>query len=253
MDEYTTEAVESIVEEALAKTTEDEKNPSLPSRNMLRYGETTMLHKLSEILPKYVQHHADTTVIIDELRDNLYSSTRDIQSTKQIQQLHTIVKNCQLCTNRTSDPYLPKWNLTNPDVVFVTEGPLTGSQEDQIFFKALKTAGYTSSRVACTSTLRCRFGDKANAENIHNCSSRYLFNEIQLMNPSLVVCLGSISSSVILGDKIKITAERGKSFWLGPWHIMPTLSQYHAIRDEKLTNQLENDINHSFQLIYGKQ
>jgi DNA polymerase len=96
---------------------------------------------------------------------------------------------------------------------------------------------------------RCPKAGKYENKEIINCSP-YLHNEIQLLNPKVIVPMGSLVSSVLLNSDIKIKDYRGNLMWLGYWPIIPTYSPSYALRSGSSALQnFENDLSYVYKFI----
>jgi len=247
--EYDPQDLEKLISEAL-----EEVGDSKP-RDMFAFGESELLQKLHSILPEYVQHYTDTTVILSELRSQLYDGTQGhLDRSSSLRQLHTVLTHCRKCPLMIPEPSLPNWNRLDPDVAFVTESPLYGGDGDQLFIDTMKDVGFKSSHVIATSVVRCEPKNRRTLESdeVSNCSTRFLFNELQLLQPKLIVPLGSLAASVLLGDPIKITQDRGSVFWVGAWPILPSFSPGYALRAKRTTDEFASDIRQAYEFVYGK-
>lgn len=246
-DDYDPIELERAVAEALGEIT------SSSPRALFSFGDTKMLEKLAEILPQYIPHHADVPVVLEELRSALYEGTREDSASDQLRQLHTALAHCRKCPLMRPEPHQPHWNLSDPDVVFVADAPITGSPSDQHLFTALKQVGFRSARIAATSVTRCLPKERRNPNTaeISTCSTRFLFTELQLLRPKLIVALGGSAASVLLGTPIKVTEEHGRTMWVGPWPILVTYSAGYATRTERAGADFRNDLQQAYTAVYG--
>jgi uracil-DNA glycosylase family protein len=114
-------------------------------------------------------------------------------------------------------------------VLFVGEQP--GNEEDmsgrpfvgpagRLLDKALEQAGIERSRAYVTNVVKHfkweprgkrRIHAKPNPLEIMACQP-WLEAELQVVNPSVVVCLGATAAQALLGKKFRVTQERGKVF-----------------------------------------
>jgi len=247
--EYDPQDLEKLISEALEGISKSEP------RDMFAFGESELFQTLHNILPEYVQHYTDTTVILSELRSRLYDGTQGhLDRSSSLRQLHTVLTHCRKCPLMIPEPSLPNWNRLDPDVAFVTESPLRGGDGDQFFISTMKDVGFKSSHVIATSIVRCEpKGRRAlEGDEVSNCSTRFLFNELQLLQPKLIVPLGSLAASTLLGSELKITQDRGVLFWVGAWAILPSLSPGYALRAKRTTDEFANDIRQAYEFVYGK-
>jgi len=156
--------------------------------------------------------------------------------------LHTATKNCRKCNLGNVVPELPKWNVTDPDAMFLVESPSLPPDAIELFLKSLKSSGFNSSRVCLTYVNRCPARKKFDQSEIANCLP-YLHSEIQLLNPKLIVTLGLLPLVSLIGSEVKIKDYRGNIFWLGYWPILPTYSPIYALKSgNSQIDQFMNDI-----------
>ncbi len=113
-------------------------------------------------------------------------------------------------------------NGTGPgdaDVVFVGEGP--GAQEDQqgepfvgrsgdVLDEALLEVGLDRESVRITNCVRCRPPENRDPtkEELNNCRG-YLEQEIEIVDPELVVPIGKVPSEHLLERDVAVTKEAG--------------------------------------------
>lgn len=216
----------------------------------LTFNEGRLLEVLFTTLQKYV-NIADAQMILDDLRDELYSGI-EIGNLKN---LHTIALNCRKCPAAIPEVEMPRWNLVNPDMVLVAEGPIGSKDISDILIKGLSDAGFTHDRVALTFVNRCRLKEKRryNDEEIRNCL-RFLHTELQILKPKLIVPLGLVPTAALLGTDVKLGDFRGQISWLGPWAIYPTYSPAHVLKGPPhLINDFTDDMKAAHRICYGER
>jgi uracil-DNA glycosylase family 4 len=232
--EFNQDDLDSLIKEALSVPV----NPLHPKSGMhVGFMETDMLELLSGHLSNKIPLSA-ISEIYQDLRLDLLSR----KSNHQIKDLHTVILNCRKCEMQQTTPELPKWNVKNPDVLFITDNPSLDSDSVSFFLSALKEAGFESSNVCLTYVNRCPVKRKYTNQEVFNCSP-YLHNEIQLLNPKLIVTLGSVPLISLLGLDVKLKEYRGNLTWLGYWPIIPTYSPIYAVRNgQNFQDQFLSDI-----------
>lgn len=238
--EFDEDELQRLIAEALGE---------FPSgRNAVAFGDTQILAALSQILPEYLDR-ADVAMIFDRVRGSLYEGLNygDLRS------LHTTVKHCRVCPNVVPDPQLPAWNRADPDVVFVGDTPWRGGNADQYLANLLQAVGFKSRRICYTSAVRCFPKDKRppSADEVTNCTTRYLYNELQQMAPKLIVAVGAIATTALLGEPISVVETRGTIYWLGPWPVLVMTSPAYAMRTERAGTQFATDLNTAYAFTYG--
>jgi len=175
------------------------------------------------------------------------------------------VKNCKKC-----DLFKERKNVVfgygnlNSKVIFIGEAP--GKNEDEtgipfcgkagkVLDKLLKSISIRREIIYITSVLKCRppKNRKPKKEEIENCGI-YLKNQIEIINPKVIFCLGDISLKFILknfsmNEKCKISKLHGKVIKVNNIKILPTFHPAYAIYNPKIINLMENDFKKLKELI----
>ncbi|MEE0298614.1 MAG: uracil-DNA glycosylase, partial [Christensenellales bacterium] len=146
---------------------------------------------------------------------------------------------CRLCQTRTNvvlgegDPHAP--------LMFIGEGP--GQQEDlsgrpfvgaagQLLDKMLAAIGLKREQVYICNIVKCRPPQNRVPEADERAACLgYLRQQVALVRPKVIVCLGSTPTRMLLGDDMRITRDRG--VWQlkkGVW-FMPTYHPAALLRD----------------------
>lgn len=216
----------------------------------LAFGDSALLERLDEILSKYL-NKADVQMVLHDLRTY---NVNGINLDDTLEQLHIVTKNCIKC-KEVNSASLPFWNVSDPDVVFVSDSPYFDSNSMDYFTKTASKSGFTSTRICMTFVNRCLKKNKSkySIEEIESCSP-YLMNEIQILRPKLIVPLGLVATCSLLPAKIHMNEERGKIIWLGNWAILPTFSPAYALRGKgNLTSLFEQDMDKAYNFVYGEK
>lgn len=146
---------------------------------------------------------------------------------------------CELC--RRIHNKVPGQGDIHARLMFIGEGP--GADEDmqgmafvgaagQLLTKMIAAMGMTREEVYICNIVKCRppqnrtpFPEEAAA------CLPYLRQQVALIRPKIIVCLGSTPTRALLGDELRITRERGV------WHLkkgvwfMPTYHPAALLRD----------------------
>lgn len=217
----------------------------------LSFGDSALLEKLDTVLSTYL-NKADVQMVLHELRD---MQLEGLPVDKTLEQLHIITKNCRKCPDTVPGATIPFWNVTDPDVVFVTDTPYFDPSSMEYFTKTASGSGFTSSRLCMTFVNRCskKSRTKHTQEEIQSCIP-YLHNEIQVLKPKLIVTMGLIATCSLLPAKIHMNEERGRIVWLGPWPILPTFSPSYVLRGGgNLETLFEQDFEKAYNFVYGEK
>jgi DNA polymerase len=121
-------------------------------------------------------------------------------------------------------------------IMFIGEAP--GREEDdqgepfvgksgKLFNKALEAAGISRDESYITNIVKCRPPENRDptGDEILACVDK-LVQEIELVNPKVLVCVGRVSSNYLIHPDFKITREHGSVFTFGSKSI-PTIAIYH--------------------------
>lgn len=146
---------------------------------------------------------------------------------------------CRLCQTRTN-VVLGEGNL-HALLMFIGEGP--GQQEDlsgrpfvgaagQLLDKMLAAIGLTREQVYICNIVKCRPpANRVPEPDERAACIGYLREQVALVRPKVIVCLGSTPARALLGDEVRITRDRG--VWRlkkGVW-FMPTYHPAALLRD----------------------
>ena len=147
---------------------------------------------------------------------------------------------CKLCTNRHN--VVIGTGNKNAKIMFIGEGP--GADEDlqgipfvgkagKLMDKALDGIGIKREEIYIANIVKCRPPNNRNPEyeEADSCKE-YLDSQIKLVNPEIIVLLGSVALKNILGKEYGITSSRGKWFEKDGIKYMPTFHPAALLRDE---------------------
>jgi uracil-DNA glycosylase family 4 len=148
---------------------------------------------------------------------------------------------CQLCKTRTKTVFGQGHPAAR--IVFVGEAP--GHEEDrqglafvgragQLLTKMIEAMGLSRDEVFICNVLKCRPPDNRTpaADEVAACSP-YLFEQLRLIQPEVVVALGAPAAQTLLGTKAGIGRLRGRfhdfslSGIMGVDDVIPLMPTYH--------------------------
>ena len=147
---------------------------------------------------------------------------------------------CKLCEARTNVVF----GVGNPeaDVMFIGEGP--GENEDlqgepfvgrggQLLDKMLKAVDLDRKKnIYIANIVKCRPPKNRDPEPTEQEECiQWLRNQVKLINPKIIVCLGRISAAKLIKPDIKITKEHGIFFEKGNFLMMATLHPAALLRN----------------------
>ena len=157
---------------------------------------------------------------------------------------------CKLCKYRTNIVF--GVGNKNADIMFIGEGP--GADEDiqrepfvgkagKLMNLAFGVVGIKREDVYIANIVKCRPPSNRNPEDDEaQACMDYLRNQVTLVQPKIIVLLGSVALKNILGKEYGITASRGK--WIEKKGIkyMPTWHPAALLRDESKKVDFINDL-----------
>jgi DNA polymerase len=127
-------------------------------------------------------------------------------------------RECTLCETRTNVVF--GVGKRDAEVLFIGEGP--GEQEDlrgepfvgragQLLDKMLLAVGLDRSQIYIANIVKCRPPKNRDPlpEEQDKCIA-YLRNQVKIMKPKIIVCLGRISGMKIIKPDLHITQEHGQ-------------------------------------------
>lgn len=157
---------------------------------------------------------------------------------------------CGLCRNRKNTVFGD--GNPNANVMFIGEGPGADEDEQGIPFvgkagklmnQAFRGIGIKREEVYIANIVKCRPPNNRNPqkEEADSCLD-YLRNQVIIIQPKIIVLLGSVALKNILGEQYGITASRGK--WIEKKGIlyMPTFHPAALLRDDSKKIDFWNDL-----------
>jgi DNA polymerase len=147
--------------------------------------------------------------------------------------------NCNLHISRTNIVF-GKGNI-NTKLMFIGEAP--GEQEDlsgipfvgksgQLFNKILDAINITREDIYIANIVKCR---PPKNRNPHEAEKKacipYLRNQVKLIHPKIIVCLGRVSAQSIIDKNFRITKEHGVWFERKGYYLIATYHPSALLRD----------------------
>jgi len=173
---------------------------------------------------------------------------------------------CGLSCGLLSNPVFGEGPI-NADLMFIGEAP--GEEEDkqgrpfvgrsgQLLDLGIHKTGLSRSDVYITNIVKCRPPGNRNPSDgeIDECMP-LLLSQIEFIKPKLIVLLGRVAASVIIGAPIKITKERGLIDVLRFNHDVLILSTYHPSyvlrnRNTQIEEDFYQDLLDARNIVYGR-
>lgn len=159
-------------------------------------------------------------------------------------------QNCELAKNRTKI-VIGRGNPNAP-VMFIGEGP--GEQEDkqgkpfvgpagQLLDTLLEALMFKQDEYYIANVVKCRPpNNRVPSEQEAETCLPYLRNQVALIRPRIIVCLGSTAAKYVVSKDIKITQIRGQWIERKKVWIMPTFHPAALLRDQSKKELLFMDI-----------
>ena len=159
---------------------------------------------------------------------------------KELEEACRGCKKCRLCEGRKN--VVIGTGNKNAKIMFIGEGP--GADEDiqgipfvgkagQLMDKAFAGVGIKREDVYIANVVKCRPPQNRNPENDEAEACReYLESQIELINPKIIVLLGSVALKNVLGQEYGITSYRGKWVEKDGRKVIATFHPAALLRDE---------------------
>ena len=162
-----------------------------------------------------------------------------IETMRRLEERVLSCKKCPLCSSRTQSVF-GKGSLS-PTVLFVGEAP--GEQEDrqgkpfvgpagQLLDLYLEFIGLEPEDYYVANILKCRPPRNRDPlpEEEETCLP-YLREQLKILQPKILVCLGRIAAKRIISPDFRITKQRGVWYDLGGFRVMATYHPSALLRD----------------------
>ena len=162
---------------------------------------------------------------------------------ESFEQLRAECMNCQKCALAAT-----RTNLVfgvgneNSDIMFIGEGP--GETEDlqgipfvgkagQLLDNIFKLIGLDRDSIYIANIVKCRPPQNRDPKPDEKDACRpWLEQQIALVDPKIIVCLGRIAATSLIGEDFKITREHGKWFYIDGRKYIATYHPSALLRDE---------------------
>jgi len=168
-------------------------------------------------------------------------------------QLNLACKGCESCElgKSRTNIVIGRGNINAP-IMFIGEGP--GEQEDiqgkpfvgpagQLLDVLLEALMFKPDDYYIANVVKCRPPNNRvpNDTEAEKCLP-YLRNQVALIRPRIIVCLGSTAARYVISKDIKITQIRGQWLEQKGCFIMPTFHPAALLRDQSKKELLFKDI-----------
>ena len=138
-----------------------------------------------------------------------------------------------------------------PPIMFIGEGP--GADEDtqgepfvgragRLLTKMISAIGIERDDVYITNIVKCRPPDNRNPNPAEiSCCLPIIKQQIEILNPKLIVTLGNIPTKTLIPDVPGITKARGKIKQYEKWTVLPTFHPSYLLRNRSAMPQAWED------------
>lgn len=164
------------------------------------------------------------------------------------------VESCTLCPlSETRNHAVIGEGVLNAKVVIVGEAP--GAQEDLIgkpfvgksgnlLDQLLEEAGfYRGKNIYITSINKCRPPENRDPtqKEVKACLP-FLWDQLKIIQPEVIVCLGRIAAQTLIDKKLKVTQEHGNFYKKDGFLYMPTIHPAAVLRTPSLRPVVQKDL-----------
>lgn len=185
------------------------------------------------------------------MQNGLFNTS--IDNCKNLDELANLAKNCNNCGLRQGckGVVFGKGN-PNARLMFIGEGP--GAEEDkqglpfvgaagQLLDKIISAAGFTTNEVYIANIVKCRPpGNRVPTREEAVACKPWLMKQISLIQPTIMVLLGSVALQNLIDQNARITKARGAWLKYGKTQVMPTYHPAALLRDPSKKRPVWEDI-----------
>jgi uracil-DNA glycosylase len=142
----------------------------------------------------------------------------------------------------------------NPEAQLMLIGEAPGADEDlqgrpfvgragQLLMKMIEAIGFQRSDVYIANVLKCRPPENRNpeADEIAECSP-FLFKQISIIQPKLIIALGTFSAQLLLNTKSTISALRSRVYEMPYGRVVATYHPSFLLRSPQMKPQAWEDL-----------
>ncbi len=172
-----------------------------------------------------------------------------------LNQLEKKIEKCRVCPELAANRTNTVFGDGNPNAKLMLLGEAPGADEDELkkpfvgrsgklLDSLLREHGLDRSKFYVCNILKCRPPEnrKPTRTEISNCEN-FLVNQIQIIKPKFILCLGSTSANFILENKLKISELRGKAFAKFKAEVHCTFHPAYLLRNPPAKKEFNQDLN----------
>lgn len=163
---------------------------------------------------------------------------------KELKEMEEEVKGCNRCQLREGCQQVV-FGEGNPKALIMLVGEGPGGDEDrlgrpfvgragQLLDRILEAAGFKREEVYIANVVKCRPPNNRTPthEEVQACYP-HLQRQIKIISPRIIICLGALSTKVLVDSRAQITRTRGRWLEREGLKIMPTFHPAALLRDPK--------------------
>lgn len=173
---------------------------------------------------------------------------------EELRTLEKKVYNCRNCNLREGCTK-PVFGRGNPysDIMLIGEAP--GAEEEKqnkpfvgrsgkLLDEMLDKTNIGKENAYITNVVKCRPpGNRTPTRDEKNKCYHFIREQVKILKPIVVVCLGAFAAQAVIDPAIKITKARGQWFENETSKLMPTFHPAATLRDPRKRPLLEQDLN----------
>ena len=178
----------------------------------------------------------------------------DEQLPNTLEALHTMVQNCHLCDlSKSRHQSMAGWGNPNADLMFIDAMVSMAEDESKQFYagrsgdsliKMIENVlGLSIDDVYYTHAVKCKpLGTNKPSPSEWSSCKPYLFKQLELVKPKIVVTLGEDAYKLLSGDNTAFEQVRGQSINFGSYRIIPLYHPQFLLRNPSLKRETMNDL-----------
>ena len=170
-----------------------------------------------------------------------------------LEELYKKCNECHACSlHKTKTNTVFGVGRSDADIMFVGEAPgenedLTGEpfvgRAGKLFDKYLDAVGIKRENIYIANILKCRPPKNRDPQkDEEEACMGFLREQVRIINPSLIVCLGRISAMRLIKPDFKITAEHGVFFEKGKFMMTAVYHPSALLRDPHKKDDMLKDM-----------
>ncbi len=177
-----------------------------------------------------------------------------LELSDNLSELYTQAKNCHLCSlSKSRTQVVFGEGDKHAEIMFIGEMPM--EQEDKqgkiflgrggemLTLMIEKVLGVSRQEVYLTNLLKCYSSNSSNIEasSMHTCKA-YLFKEIELVKPKIIVTLGEMAYHYLTNDNTPLAEIRGSIIEKKSYQIIPTYHPAFLLKNPSLKKEVFADL-----------